>query len=72
MTTALIIVLSVFLISMFIIFNLKKRNSIANEGNEPLTEQSKPKFPIVMVMLLIVFAAGLVTYTVMPTIMSTP
>lgn len=71
MTTALIIVLSAFLISMFIIFNLKKRNSIDNEGNEPITEQSKPKFPIVMVMLLIVFAAGLATYAVMPTIMST-
>lgn len=72
MATALILVLSSFLISMFIIFNLKKQNSIANEGNEPLSEQSKPKFPIVMVMLLIVFAAGLATYTAMQTIMSTP
>ncbi len=72
MTTALILVLSAFLISMFIIFNFKKRKSIANEGNEPLSEQSKPKFPIVMLMLLMVFAAGLATYTVMPTIMTTP
>lgn len=71
MQLALVIILIGCLLTAFIIFNLRNRVAVTDQNDEKQSDQSESKFPIGVLVLLIILGAAFATYMAMPAIMGT-
>lgn len=74
MQLALVIILIGCLLTAFIIFNLRKRVAVTDQNDQndqKQSDQSESKFPIGVLVLLIILGAAFATYMAMPAIMGT-